>query len=284
MLENRDTKVVHDKESHFHDEWAQSVKPESIQVSNVFESPTAMENQFILSEMGDLRGLRLLDIGAGLGESSVYFALRGAEVTCTDISPGMVKFASELGRINGVQIQAMVSPAEELTLPKDYFDIVYMANVTHHVADKDSLYREVNRVLKPGGRFFTIDPLAYNPVINVYRRMATAVRSDDEAPLTFRDVALANKYFVHVRHREFWIATLLLFLKYYLWDRIHPNDDRYWKRIFNETRSSLIWWRPLRALDLVLTRLPLIRCLAWNIVIAGEKPIHNPLKGKPYDQ
>jgi len=278
MTKNHDTISVHDKERHFHDEWAESIQLESIQVHNAFESPTAMENQFILREMGDLRGKCLLDIGAGLGESSVYFALKGAQVTCTDISPGMVKCASDLGRLHGVQLQAIVSPAEDLSSPKDYFDIVYMANVIHHVTNKESLFREVNRVLKPGGHFFTIDPLAYNPVINIYRRMATAVRSDDEAPLTFHDIALAEKYFVNVRHREFWIATLALFLKYYLWDRIHPNADRYWKRIFNETRGSLIWWRPLRALDSVLTRLPLIRRLSWNIVMWGQKPLDSGLR------
>ena len=41
-----------------------------------------MENQWILELMGDLRGKKLLDIGAGLGESSVYFALQGADVVC----------------------------------------------------------------------------------------------------------------------------------------------------------------------------------------------------------
>jgi SAM-dependent methyltransferase len=232
-----------------------------------------MENRFILREMGSLRGKRLLDIGAGLGESSVYFALRGAEVTCTDISPGMIKRALELARLHGVQIRAITGPAESLELPENYYDIVHIANVIHHVTNKDALFNQVRRVLKQRGRFFTLDPLAYNPVINIYRRMATAVRSEDETPLTFHDIALARKYFSNVRHREFWIATLALFLKYYFVDGVHPNEDRYWRRIFNETPGRLFWWQPLRAMDAVLTRLPLVRRLAWNIVMWGEKPI-----------
>jgi len=265
--------AVHDKEAHFHDQWAESVELHEIQVSNAFEAPTAMENQFILREMGNLAGKRLLDIGAGLGESSVYFALQGAEVTCTDISPGMVKRASELAKLHGVQIQTVVGPAEKLDLIENHYDIVYMANVLHHVADKEAVFREVRRLLKPGARFFTMDPIAYNPVINVYRRMATAVRSEDEAPLTFADIVLARRYFSNVRHREFWIAALALFLKYYLLDKVHPNEDRYWKRIYTETSRDLIWWQPLRVLDGVLTRIPLVRRLAWNIVMWGEKPI-----------
>ena len=68
-------------------------------------------------------------------------------------------------------------------------------------------------------------------------------------------------------------AGLALFLKYYLVNRVHPNADRYWKRIFTESRGGLWWWYPLRSLDRVLTRVPLVRRLAWNIVIWGRKAI-----------
>lgn len=230
-----------------------------------------MENRFILSQMGPLNGKRLLDVGAGLGESSVYFALQGADVTCTDISPGMVDCAVRLGVLHSVKITGSVMPGETLDLPAESFDLVYIANTIHHVADKETLFREIQKVLKPGGKFFSFDPLAYNPVIEVYRRMATAVRTDDEAPLTFAHVRLASKYFRNVRHREFWICSLVLFLKYYLVDRVHPNDDRYWKRIFRETPETLRWWLPLQSLDSVLTRIPIVRRLAWNMVMWGEK-------------
>jgi len=164
-----------------------------------------------------------------------------------------------------------VQSGEELDVPEGHFDIVYVANTIHHVTDKDQLFGVIQRALKPGGRFFSFDPLAYNPVIEVYRRMATQVRTEDEAPLTFADVERAGKYFANVQHREFWILTLSLFLKYFLIDRVHPNQDRYWKRIFRESDASLWWWKPLAAIDAVLTRLPLMRRLAWNMVMWGEK-------------
>jgi SAM-dependent methyltransferase len=221
--------------------------------------------------MGDLRGKKLLDIGAGLGESSVYFALQGAQVTATDLSPAMVNCATELARRHGVSITGVVSPAESLAVPESNFDLVYVANTIHHVTDKPALFGQMRRALKPGGRFFSFDPIAYNPVINIYRKMASQVRTEDEAPLTFADVALARQYFQNVGHREFWIAGLALFLKYYLVDRVHPNADRYWKRIYTETARSLWWWHPLRGADAILTRLPLVRRLAWNMVMWGSK-------------
>ena len=94
-----------------------------IGVREAFEASTALENRFILGLMGPLRGKRVLDVGAGLGESSVYFALQGAQVTCTDISPAMVGNAVALGKLHGVPVKGLVMAGERLSVPQDYFDI-----------------------------------------------------------------------------------------------------------------------------------------------------------------
>ena len=263
---------IHDRESRFHDSWALSTDLDSIDVRAAFEAPTAVENRFIRSMLGPLSGKRIIDIGAGLGESSVYFALQGADVTCTDLSPGMVATAKRLAEAHGARIEGVASAAEKLDVQSGTFDIAYVANTIHHVANKPALFDEIRRVLKPGGTFVSIDPLVYNPVIGIYRRMATEVRTEDECPLSFRDVRMAKRYFSNVGHREFWISTLALFLKYYAIDGIHPNQDRYWKRIYKESDRSLAWWKPLAWLDRGLTRLPLLRRLAWNMVMWGNKP------------
>jgi 2-polyprenyl-3-methyl-5-hydroxy-6-metoxy-1,4-benzoquinol methylase len=259
------------RETEFHDAWANNTSIENVLVRECFEAPTAMENQFILSQMGELKGRRLLDVGSGLGESSVYFALQGARVTMADISPGMVQTGHEIAKKYGVEVEGIVSSAEELDVPAESYDLVYIANTIHHVQDRELLFQKIHRALKPGGRFFSFDPIAYNPVINVYRRMATEVRTEDESPLTARDLKLAKKYFPDVQHREFWISTLALFLKYYAFDRVHPNQDRYWKRILRETPESLSWWMPLRSLDALMTQIPAVRWLAWNMVMWGQK-------------
>jgi SAM-dependent methyltransferase len=264
-----DERSVHRKESEFHDQWAEGTALDEILVKEMFESPAAMENKFILALMGNLRGVKLLDVGCGLGESAVYFAMQGAKVTAADLSGGMIERAISLAKFHGTDISGVVCPAEKLAAADGEFDLVYIANTLHHATDKRAVFGEIRRVLKPGGRFFSIDPLAYNPVINVYRRMAMEVRTADERPLTFADLGMAREFFVDVGHREFWIASLALFLKYYLLDRVHPNRDRYWKRIYR--RQRLWWWLPMREVDRVLTRIPLVRRLAWNMVMWGTK-------------
>ena len=261
----------HDREAVFHDAWAANTKLEDVHVRECFEAPTALENKFIIRKMGDLAGKAVLDIGAGLGESSVYFALQGARVTTTDISPMMVEKVRQLAEQFGVQVEGIVSTAEALNVPENHFDFVYIANTIHHIHDRDQLFRQIHRALKPGGTFFSFDPLAYNPIINLYRRMATKVRTEDESPLTVADIALARKHFMTVEHREFWILSLALFLKYFLLDRVHPNQDRYWKRILKEKSELLWWWSPLAMFDRALARIPGLRWFAWNIVLWGKK-------------
>ena len=263
---------LHEREAAFHNEWASCTNLEDILVKECFEAPTALENQFILRKMGDLAGKKVLDIGAGLGESSVYFALQRAQVTTTDISPLMVEKVLQLAAKYGVEMDGIVSTVESLNVPENHFDFVYIANTIHHVHDRSQLFAQIRRALKPGGSFFSYDPLAYNPAINIYRRIATKVRTQDERPLTQADWRLARCYFEDVGHREFWIATLMLFAKYYVLDRVHPNEDRYWKRILTEKPESLRWWKPLLYLDSVLSRVPGVQLLAWNTVLWGNKP------------
>jgi SAM-dependent methyltransferase len=264
--------ATQNREAAFHDAWANNTRLEDVLVRECFEAPTALENQFILARMGDLRGKKLLDIGAGLGESSIYFALRGAQVTAIDISPMMIEKVVTLGKQYGVEVEGRVSDGEELNVPSNQYDVIYLANTIHHLQNRSALFEQMLRALKPGGFFFSYDPIAYNPAINVYRRMATGVRTPDESPLKIADLKLARKYFSNVGHREFWLSTLVLFIKYYLKDRVHPNSDRYWKRILRETPETLTWWAPLNALDRLLTRIPGLRWLAWNVVMWGQKP------------
>jgi SAM-dependent methyltransferase len=264
---------VFDRERRFHDAWASDTETPEVRVRATFEALTAPENRFILGRLGDLRGRRVLDLGSGRGEAAVYLALRGAEVTATDISPEMCELCRETARAHGVRVEAITTPVERLEVPAGSFDVAYGANLLHHVSDLEGTLAAVRRALAPDGRCFFWDPLAYNPVINVYRRMATQVRTVDEHPLRFDVLDVFRRHFVDVGHREFWLATLLLFVKYYAVDRVHPNADRYWKRILDEDRRRIGWWfSPLQRLDEVLLRLPLVRRLAWNTVIWGRRP------------
>lgn len=256
----------------FHDEWAASVDVTRIDVRQMNEACTAPEMRYIRRTLGELRGRTLLDVGCGLGEASVYFALLGADVTATDISPGMCAAAHRLAGSNGVQIATHVSAAEDLGLPADrQFDVIYTGNTLHHVDIASTLPRLLQH-LKPGGTFVSWDPVAYNPVINIYRRRAMQVRTVDEHPLRLADIRAVRACFRESHTRWFWLSTLLIFCVMAVVQRRDPNRERYWKKVVEEAPRWAWLYRPLEWLDRVLLLLPFLRPLCWNIVIVGRRP------------
>ncbi len=99
---------------------------------------------------------RVLDIGAGLaGAARLIASSLGCRVDCIELSADYCTGAVLLNRLTGLEdrIEVHEGSALDLPFPDDSFDAVWMQNVGMNIADKQKLYAEVNRVLKPGGRF-----------------------------------------------------------------------------------------------------------------------------------
>jgi ubiquinone/menaquinone biosynthesis C-methylase UbiE len=259
------------REQSFHDQWASTIDVDGILVVDYFEACTAPENRFILKYLGDVRGKSLLDLGCGAGENSVYFAKLGAHCVATDYSPGMVEVALKLAEKNGVTVTGKVVNAMEIDYPDNSFDIIYAANLLHHIPDPLITIREMHRVLKPGGKMCFWDPLRHNPVINVYRRIATEVRTEDETPLHINIVQNVRQLFTTTQFDTFWLATLWIFLQFYLIEKVNPNQERYWKKIILEQDRLGPTYRRLERLDRFLKKLPFVRRMGWNLAVVATK-------------
>jgi ubiquinone/menaquinone biosynthesis C-methylase UbiE len=98
---------------------------------------------------------RSLEIGAGTGFFSLNLRQAGVldEVEVTDLSPGMVEAAKRNAERLGFTIEGRVADAEKLPYEDDAFDVVVGHAVIHHVPDVELAFREMLRVLRPGGRF-----------------------------------------------------------------------------------------------------------------------------------
>jgi ubiquinone/menaquinone biosynthesis C-methylase UbiE len=96
-----------------------------------------------------------LELGAGTGFFSLNLKQAGIldEVHVTDLSPGMVEAAKANAEMLGFTVQGKVADAERIPYGDNTFDIVVGHAVIHHIPDVEAAFREVLRVLKPGGRF-----------------------------------------------------------------------------------------------------------------------------------
>jgi ubiquinone/menaquinone biosynthesis C-methylase UbiE len=94
-----------------------------------------------------------LEIGAGTGYFSLNLMADGriGSLTATDIAPGMLTALEANAAGLGLDVETVVSDAEELPFPDESFDLVLGHAVLHHIPDLDRAFAEFARVLRPGG-------------------------------------------------------------------------------------------------------------------------------------
>lgn len=93
---------------------------------------------------------RLLELGAGVGYTSRWFADRGMDVVATDLAPAQVELCLAKG------LDARVADLYDLPFERESFDAVWGMNCIHHVADGDleAVLPGVADVLVPGGLLY----------------------------------------------------------------------------------------------------------------------------------
>ncbi len=135
-----------------------------------------------LLELSQIRAEdRVLDIGAGLaGSARLLASALGCRVDCLELSPDYCAGAVLLNRLTGLddRIEVHKGSALNLPFPDDSFNAVWMQNVGMNIADKQKLYAEVFRVLKPDGRF-AFQEMAAGEAATSYFPLPWATDPDD---------------------------------------------------------------------------------------------------------
>ena len=114
-------------------------------------------------------GARVVDLGCGSGVFTELLQRRGYSAVGVDISPKLVA----LGRARYPGLELVEGDAENLPFPSGSLDGVLLSGLVHHFPDPWRLAAEVNRILKPGGRFVAFDPNRMNPFIYLYRERSS---------------------------------------------------------------------------------------------------------------
>lgn len=118
------------------------------------------------------RGKRILEIGFGDGQPSIWAAQAGAQVKAIDISAEAVSFAAERAKEAGVleSIEFSVGDVEHMPFEDGEFDVV-IDNEVFSSLDLEKAIPEISRVLKPAGLLLGKETFGHNPLYNLKRRV-----------------------------------------------------------------------------------------------------------------
>ena len=104
--------------------------------------------------MGDVAGKDVLCLAGGGGQQSAAFALLGASVTVLDLSETQLARDQEAARHYGIDVATIQGDMRDLSrFPEASFDLVWHAHSLNFVPDARQVFREVARVLRPGGLY-----------------------------------------------------------------------------------------------------------------------------------
>lgn len=104
--------------------------------------------------LGDVAGLRVLEVGCGSAPCARYLTEAGATVVAFDLSSGMLGYATAAAERTGVAAPLVQADVCEMPFADASFDIAFSAfGAVPFVADSASAMRQVARVLRPGGRW-----------------------------------------------------------------------------------------------------------------------------------
>jgi ubiquinone/menaquinone biosynthesis C-methylase UbiE len=130
---------------------------------------------------GPVRGGKALEIGCGRGVGTeLILDLFGAEtVDAFDLDPRMVALARRRLLSRSSRVRQWVGDASAIAAADESYDAVFDFGIIHHVPEWRRVLAEVQRVLKPGGRFYAEEVLERFIVHPITRRLL-------EHPLTDR--------------------------------------------------------------------------------------------------
>ncbi len=150
--------------------------------------PQNKPNQ-IIEAIGLKSGQVIADIGSGGG----YFTLRFAEIVgeegkvyAVDTDEKLLEFVDNNAKQKGLNNIVMVLAKDKLELPKGGLDFVFMRNVTHHISNRVSYFKELKKFLKSSGKVIIIEykkakPFTFRGMFGHYVPKETIIQEMREA-------------------------------------------------------------------------------------------------------
>lgn len=220
-----------------------------------FLSPGGPEEVKEILKDIDLLGKSILDIGCGTGAVEIVLArdLGADRIVGIDVEPQLVKRTEQRAKQAGISDRVDVQLVEPgpLGFSDNSFDVVFSKDSMIHISDKDAMFREVLRVLRPGGVFAASDWLVGEeadamPEWNRFRELAhlsfkVATAKQTEAAMKksgFERVSTVdrNEWYAPITVRE--VEQLEGILREQILEVVDEETYNHWLKIRRALRDS----------------------------------------------
>ena len=238
------------REKNFHNKLQSEKKG---RFENVFyKAINNMNEDFNILIKKNAQGSIILDYGCGTGIFSERISNSNPKkIFGIDISEISIDKAKKRAQEFKFNAEFKVDNCEKTSFSNNTFDIVFGSGIIHHLVTEKSL-NEIDRILKPNGKFIFMEPLGTNPIINFYRKITPKSRSHDEHPLINKDLIYIEKKFKDMKIKYYGLMTLVFFPFYN-----QPQKSKFFKF--------------LSSLDQFLFKFKFFRIFAWSVLITAKK-------------
>lgn len=140
-----------------------SIVPEDLSATDEFHARGRLATEELAKQAKLDKSKHVLDIGSGIGGPSRFLAINyGCRVTGIDLTKEYCELASLLAEKFGLsdRLKYVHGSALEMPFESESFDIVWTQHVAMNIKEKEILYAEAARCLKPNGTFIIYDILA----------------------------------------------------------------------------------------------------------------------------
>ncbi len=113
-------------------------------------------------------GVRILEVGCGIGADLHWLALKGADVVGIDVKSEWINAARSLTEVvidKLVPVSVDIRRANVLDVSNEQFDLIYMKDTFHHLEPRIEIVEKISELLRPGGAVVIVEPNAWNPFI-----------------------------------------------------------------------------------------------------------------------
>lgn len=207
-----------------------------------------------------------VELCCGHGEALKLLGPRLARYVGIDISENMLGAAQAMCQHpSAIFLQA---DAASVPLKSESVDLVVMLGGVHHVSAREGLFREVERILKPGGRFIFREPVSdfflWKAIRTVIYRLSPMLDHETERPLVWHETVppLIAQGLTVTQYRTVGFIGFCLFMN---------SDVLVFNRLFRFIPGIRAITRWSARLDDVLLRLPLLRRAGLQVIGVATK-------------